>query len=208
MTREETFSLLVLPFLRGELTPSEKAEFESYLAENPSFETEVEFQRNLMAARPESAGETRTEFGWARLSRDIDTLESNNILAEAENPKRSDSSRIGGFWRVAAVCLACLSLGQAAFITSSKTSENYQLASENVNSGITLQIGFLADTELSDISGFLIEHDSQIISGPSKLGIYTLSFSNRETCETAIEAVKLEGQFVDTYTNCITLTED
>ncbi len=49
MTQEETYSLLMPRFLRGELSAIEMAEFEAYLNENPEFQADIEFQRNLMA---------------------------------------------------------------------------------------------------------------------------------------------------------------
>ena len=53
MTHEQTYSLLIPRYLRGELSADERAEFESYRDENPDFQTDIEFQRNLMAARPD-----------------------------------------------------------------------------------------------------------------------------------------------------------
>jgi len=53
----------------GELSADERAEFESYRDENPDIQTDIEFQRNLMAARPDDNTPIDLEFGWAKLSR-------------------------------------------------------------------------------------------------------------------------------------------
>jgi len=204
MTRKDTFSLLVPRYLRGDLTVAEKAEFQSYLEENPDFQSDIDFQSNLMSARSNDSDISGAEFGWARLSRSIDSLEANkqpeldNIAAQEKTP------RISGLWRIAAVALACLSIGQMLYITNSGTTDSYQLASENVTSGTTLQIGFAADIDSHAISNFLLAHEAQITSGPSKLGIYTLSFSSEKNCDAAVENLILEEQFVETYTSCNT----
>jgi len=206
MTRDETFSLLVPSYLRGELSGTEKTEFESYMDENPDFKTEIEFQRNLMGARPDDSADTRLEFGWAKLSRSIDSLEEENAVSEDVRAK-PQKGRLHGMWKVAAVMLACLSFGQALYITNSggsnsETSENYQLASEKNASGVTLQMGFVSDANFEQISSFLVNHEAQITSGPSKLGIYTLSFSDKESCESAISTLISKEKFVDTHTSC------
>jgi len=205
MTDKETVSLLILPYLRGELGQDEKAVFELYLTENPSFQAEIDFQQNLMVARPQH-DDVGLEFGWARLSRDIDGVSNVAPILELETAQTSRFSNIGGLWRVAAVCLACLSLGQAFYISNSKPDPQYQLASENVIKGTTLQVGFASDTELSVISDFLLTQNAEITSGPSKLGIYTLSFPNEESCDLAVEYMKRDNQFVETHTNCSTLS--
>jgi len=205
MTRKETVSLLILPYLRGELADSEKAEFERYLAENPDFQSEIDFQSQIMAARP-SHEETGLEFGWARLSRDIDNLDQTANLPAQSPAETTRMPNTRGLWRVAAVCLACISLGQAVYISTSDSDQKYQLASENVTTGTTLQIGFSGDTKLSAVSEFLLSQNAEISSGPSKLGIYTLTFPTREACDIAVENMKRDNQFVETYTNCSTLS--
>ena len=40
MTDEQRYSLLVPRYLRGELSPDETSEFESYVDENPDFQAE------------------------------------------------------------------------------------------------------------------------------------------------------------------------
>jgi len=206
MTREETFSLLVPRYLRGELNAAETADFQIYLKSNPDFQSDIDFQRNLMAARPNETEVTKDEFGWARLSRSIDALEADE--SEDKTPMTKSENRRSSpiFWRAAAVALVCVSIGQALYISQSGSAKNYQLASKNVTAGTTLQIAFAADTDFNDISEFLTTHHGQIISGPSKLGILTLSFSDEENCETAIKAIKLKEQFVETYTSCDTVS--
>ena len=203
MTHDDTFSLLVPRYLRGELSGTEKAEFESYIDENPDFKTEIEFQRNLMAARPDEGTAIGLEFGWAKLSRTIDSLEAeeNPPLDRQAMVEPQNKSFLGNMWKIAAVMLACLSIGQALYITNSEPSE-YQLASENNAAGITLQVEFESSLSLNEITRFLVEHKSQIISGPGNLGIYTLSFSDIKRCEFAIKAIKSKEQFVETYTSC------
>ena len=203
MTHEQTYSLLIPRYLRGELSADERTEFESYRDENPDFQADIEFQRNLMAARPDDNVPLDLEFGWAKLSRSIDALEAEESpsLDRLAVDKPQNTSVLGNMWKIAAVMLACLSVGQALYITNSDPSE-YQLASEKDADGVTLQVGFESSLSLNEISRFLVEHKSQIISGPGKLEIYTLSFSDMQRCESAIKALTSKEQFVDTYTSC------
>ena len=203
MTHEQTYSLLIPLYLRGELSADERTEFESYRDENPDFQADIEFQRNLMAARPDDNTPIDIEFGWAKLSRSIDALEAEESpsLDRLAVDKPQNTSVLGNMWKIAAVMLACLSVGQALYITNSDPSE-YQLASEKDADGVTLQVGFESSLSLNEISRFLVEHKSQIISGPGKLEIYTLSFSDMQRCESAIKALTSKEQFVDTYTSC------
>lgn len=204
MTRKDTFSLLVPRYLRGELTVAEKAEFQSYLEEHPDFQSDIDFQRNLMSARGNDSEMGGAEFGWARLSRSIDSLVSDNQSEHNKIAAPEKTPRMSGLWRIAAVTLACLSIGQILYITNSGTTDSYQLASENVTSGTTLQVGFAPDIHFHTISKFLLEHEAQITSGPSKLGIYTVSFSSEKNCDTAVETLISKEKFVETYTSCNT----
>ena len=208
MTQEETYSLLTPRYLRGELSAAETAEFEAYLNAHPEFQADIELQRNLMAARPDELAASGLEFGWARLSRSIDNLEAQNTPALNAETTPKNTTTFGGIWKIAAVALACISAGQALYITNSETPKQYQFASEAQTSGISLQIGFESGLSLNELSRFLVDHDSQIISGPGNLGIYTLSFSDIEKCEAARNALKSKEQFVETYTSCQTDSEE
>jgi len=206
MTRKETFTLLVPRYLRGELSAAETAEFETYLKDNLDFQSDIDFQRNLMAARPDKAEIAEDEFSWTRLSRSIDALESETVANDSAIVATEKRHAAPIFWRIAAVTLACLSIGQALYISQSGPPETYQLASENVTAGTTLQIEFSAQTSFNDVSEFLSKHEAKIISGPSKLGILTLSFSDKEKCDRAVEAIKLKENFVETNTSCSTVS--
>ena len=204
MTQEETFSLLTPRYLRGELSAVEMAEFETYLNENPDFQADIEFQRNLMAARTDEPDPSGLEFGWARLSRSIDNLESQSTAALNVETKPKNTAVFGGMWKIAALALACISIGQAFFISSSDSLGQYQLASETDAPGVSLQLSFKSDVKFTDVSDLLVNHKSQIISGPSKLGIYSVSFPDKENCLSMISTLIAEESLVDSYTSCST----
>ncbi|MEP6344165.1 MAG: hypothetical protein ABJ275_12700 [Maricaulaceae bacterium] len=202
MTREETFSLLVPRYLRGELSPEQTVEFEAYLSENPDFQADIEFQRNLMTAREDAPEAPAQEFGWARLSRSIDNLETQTSEVSTSEAKPKSASMFGGMWKVAAIALACVSIGQAFYITNYDAPKQYQLASEKEAPGVSLQLSFKASVSFTQLSDLLAQHNSQIISGPSTLGIYTLSFADKEDCLSMISALTSKESLVDTYTSC------
>lgn len=201
MTNQQKYSLLVPRYLRGELSPDERVEFEAYVDEHPDFQADIEFQRNLVAARRDDNAPADMEFGWAKLSRSIDALETENAPLQDITATSQSMSPFRNMWKIAAAALACLSIGQALYITNYETTK-YELASEKTESDITLQVGFEAGLSVNELSRFLVDHESQIISGPGNLGIYTLSFSDIENCESAVSTLKSKEQFVETYTSC------
>ena len=206
MTHEEEMSLLIPRYINGSLPAGERATLEAYMDKNPDFRTEVEFQRNLMAARPTAEETIVDELGWARLSRSIDQLDEDQHNVEDIAPLQS-ASPFKHMWKIAAVALACLSIAQAAYINTSTPAE-YQLASEASLSATHLQIGFAPDITLEDISSFLTDHKAQIVAGPGNLGIYTLSFPDIQHCETAMVTLNSKEQFVETYTSCTPSAKD
>lgn len=207
MTDEQRYSLLVPRYLRGELSPDETSEFESYVDENPDFQADIEFQRNLIEARLDDNTPADMEFGWAKLSRSIDALETETAPLQEKAATPQTVFPVRNMWKIAATVLACLSIGQALYITNSEPPK-YQLAIPKTAPGITLQVGFESGLSVNDLSRFLVNHESQIISGPGNLGIYTLSFSDIEHCESAISTLKSRERFVETYTSCQTDSEN
>ena len=203
MTDEQKYSLRVPRYLRGELTADETSEFEAYVDENPDFQADIEFQRNLIAARSDDNAPADMEFGWAKLSRSIDALDVESASFQETTIAPQSVFHVRNMWKIAATVLGCLSIGQALYITNSETAK-YELASEKTEQGITLQIGFESSISVNELSRFLVDHESQIISGPGSLGIYTLAFSNIEKCESAVNTLKSKEQFVETYTSCQT----
>lgn len=207
MTQEEIFSLRIPRYLREELSAVETAEFESYLTENPDFQADIEFQRNLMTARADEPDPSELEFGWARLSRSIDNLESQTPVTLSTETELKNTAVFGGVWKIAAVALACLSIGQAFYITNSEAPRQYELASEAEVPGVSLQLSFKSDANLTHVSDFLVNYSSQIISGPSKLGIYTVAFPDKENCLSMISELTPEESLVDSYTTCTANTK-
>ena len=203
MTDEHTYSLLVPRYLRGELSTQERADFDLFVDNNPDFKAEIEFQRNLMAARPEDNTSADMEFGWAKLSRSIDALDEAAMPSPQAANDSVAPSRFSHMWKVAAAALACLSIGQGLYISNSKAPE-YQLASEEELQGTTLQLSFNADVSFKQASDLIAGHNAQIIAGPSKLGIYTLSFTENENCLSMISTLTSKDSLVDTYTSCTT----
>jgi len=208
MTQEDKYSLLIPRYLRGELSQDELAGFEAFLSENADFKAEIEFEKSLMAARPDHSNQPSLEFGWARLSRDIDALGVEEKHPEVDLNAEAEVKTFGSFWKIAAAALACLSIGQGAYISNSKSDSTldskYELAYPDGKSGVEMQIGVSNVARFEEISNFLTEHNGQIISGPGKLGIYTLSFSDSDDCQSAATAFNSKEQFVDTYTSCST----
>ena len=163
MKNEHRYSLLIPRYLRGDLSPDETVEFESHIRENPDFEADIEFQRNLIAARLDDNAPLDMEFGWAKLSRSIDALETQKTSFQETNDAPQNTPRVRNMWKISASLLVCVSIGQALYILKPETAK-YELTSEKTEPGITLQIGFESGLSLNELSRFLIDHDSQIIS--------------------------------------------
>ena len=177
----------ILAYLRGELSAENSAIIEDLMAQDAEFAADVEFQRTLRTALKENAAaDTASEYGWARLSKAIDTESKTNLLLPAAN----DTQPSIRYWKYAAIFLACAVFGQAYLLVSSNSddaNDKYFMAG-GVDVSHQLTIKPSAYLTVADLTKTLTQHRGLVTSGPDNNGRYAVSFSTLEDCRALFEA--------------------
>jgi len=211
-TFKDEMSLKIPAYLRGDLSDTERQELESYAAENPEFSADIEFQKQLKSAIKDSHdGFVPGEMGWARLSKAM-KAESSDLSSSGHNDQIvandmvDDKSKAPKFWRYAAAILAVAVIGQAGaigFISSGDKSEpQYVTVSELARGDNTVKIAFNKSVTIGELTKEMSDLGGVIVSGPSALGLYAISFETSKTCLKAVEALEANTAMVETISRC------
>jgi len=209
---KDEMSLKIPAYLRGDLSDAEMKEIESYAAKNAEFSADIEFQKQLKSAIKDSHdGFVPGEMGWARLSKAM-KAESSDLSSSDQNDKRAandtsnNKSKALNFWRYAAAILAVAVIGQAGaigFISSGDKSEpQYVTVSELARGDNTVKIAFNKSVTIGELTKEMSDLGGVIISGPSALGLYAISFETSKTCLEAVEVLETNTAMVETISRC------
>lgn len=200
MTKFDTLSLKIPAFLCGELTSAEQAEIEAFADSNPAFAADIAFQRTLsQSLKDEAKPSTGQEFGWARLSKAIDTEESRKTDPVVAANDRAPARR----WKYAVALLTCVVIGQSIFMNNSDAENHatYQMAGNG-------EAGFAMDVQISDLAtglaltDFLTDHGGVVTVSTNKGHQYEIVFVNRDSCETARASLSDNKSLFKTYSKC------
>ncbi len=157
----------LLAHLRGESTPEDAAKIEAAAAEDPDLRAELALMGGLKGALAAATdGPDMREFGWRRLEADI------GKTTRTAPPQRTH------IWRIAAVFLGALVLGQGAYIAMAPVTgeaPTFRTVSEEA-AAFGLGIGFVATAEIGDIQELLRATNARIVDGPGAIGLYRLAF--------------------------------
>lgn len=205
MTFEDKMSLKIPAFLRGELSDEEMRELKALTASNPEFAADVEFQKQLKSAVRDTDNDfVPGEMGWAKLSKVMkeDATSSTESVTVAAN----DSGRVPKFWRYAAAILAVAAIGQAGIIGSmgigEKAEPQYVTVSEIATTKNTVKISFADNVTLYQLTQNLLDLNGTIVSGPSALGLYAVSFQSLEACDKAVKSLETDSTIVESVSSC------
>ena len=188
MSKDELL-YLIPDYLEDRLSVTDRARLEAAIENDSDIAAEFKFQKNIKTAlRADSANTRPDELGWARLEREMSKSAANTThnapLAVNDNPKPSP------FWRYAAACLGVALLGQTVFMNTQLNKvgdEKYLPVTSAPAYDFTLKVEFTDTAKSSDITTLLSTHKGTIISGPTTLGLYEISFkseSDRTQAET------------------------
>ncbi|MDB2407188.1 hypothetical protein N9W17_01475 [Jannaschia sp.] len=172
----------LLAHLRGQNSPEEAAAIEAAAAEDPSLRAELALMGELKGALgAASEGPDTREFGWRKL--------------EAQITKTAQPARTH-LWRIAAVFLGALVLGQGAYITLAPGADpGFRTVSEQAE-GVGLGVGFVASAPMGEIQALLRATGARIADGPGAIGLYRLSFET-EAARDAARATLVASPLVD-----------
>lgn len=171
-------------YLRNEATAEDTARIEAAAKNDPALRAELALMGNLkgtLAAASDGA-DTR-EFGWRRLEAEIA-----KETAMAPPPRATQSH----LWRVAALFLGALVLGQGAYIALAPGAQEapvYRTVSEQATSALSLAVGFASSTEMGAVQSLLNELDARIVDGPGAIGLYRLAFDTEAARDAARETL-------------------
>lgn len=168
MTREDVAGLL--PFaVNGSLSPEEAREVEDWLARDPDLQDDAGFLTRLRAMmRAEPLPETGSEFGLARLLRDLPP----QLTPEAARPP----ARWLAPTLAAGIAALVAGLGTAALLRAPAPAEApiYEQASGDAAELPRLTVTFAPEARLSEVAALLQAQDLVIVDGPGALGLYRL----------------------------------
>lgn len=187
---------LVPDYVRGRLSQEQAERLRTAAESDPVLAAEIAaFQAIAGTVRAEAeATPAPGTFGWARLSRAI----------EADGTDQSRVAQAGhqDLWRVAAVLLGVVAVGQFAFATfggrtDPADSAVYVPVSEAAPEMPTLQITFAPDATEQAIRALLLDVKAEIYEGPSALGLYRLRFDSVEAQTAALTRMRQQTGIVE-----------
>ena len=168
MTRDDVAGLL--PFaVNGSLSPEEAREVEDWLARDPDLQDDAGFLTRLRAMmRAEPLPETGSEFGLARLLRDLPA----QLTPEAARPP----ARWLAPALAAGIAALVAGLGTATLLRAPAPAEApiYEQASGDAAELPRLTVTFAPEARLSEVAALLQAQDLVIVDGPGALGLYRL----------------------------------
>lgn len=184
----------LLGYAKGLLPIEQSAEVEAAAAQSPEILEELEYYKGLARAAQLERDSTFSpgEMGWARLSRELDHLELTNTPPIAANDN-------GGFWRYATLALGLVILGQWAFQSTRPSVANdprYIPVTEAMQEACA-QITFAESATEGQIRALLVSQKASIISGPSSLGVYRLSFASPQACHQGVSSLTVATDVVE-----------
>jgi len=204
MTEDLNISDLLPDYLQGRLSHRDRQRVETALEKDKDLQAELVFLKSLSANLKSNADNyTPGELGWAKLSKAIDNDLDNaadNVPPIAVNDHQKSPSQ---FWRYAAVALAVVSVGQGALLMQKNASlekDRYVTVSETSTVAVDsykATIAFNPQTTEQDIRMVLGLTDGDITSGPSQLGLYTISFKSQDALAGALTIYASKPEIIE-----------
>ncbi|WP_375173651.1 hypothetical protein [Pseudooceanicola sp.] len=168
----------ILAFSRGEAPADVAARIEAAAATDETLRAELALMGGLRGALAAATdGPDTREFGWRRLQAEIAKSEDH-----APEPRARPH-----VWRIAAMFLGALVIGQGAYIAVAPGTNNapaFRPVSDEV-AGFTLAIAFTAEAAMADIEALLRDTGGRIVDGPSAIGLYRISFESEDALAAA-----------------------
>jgi anti-sigma factor RsiW len=175
----------LLAHLRGQSAPDVAARIERSAAADAGLRAELALMTELKGALADATdGPDTRPFGWRRLEAEI----ARTPVARPAEPVRP--------WRIAAVFLGALVLGQGAYIAFAPTGADdpvFRTVSEEA-APYGLGVGFAASAGMGEVQALLSETGARIVDGPGAIGIYRLAFEDeaaRDAAQARLEASPL-----------------
>jgi anti-sigma factor RsiW len=199
---------LRLPFhVNGTLSEDEAREVEAWLAQDDAARAEAEGLAAIRAGMQAEDVRSPGEFGFARLMREVGREAAAPVPASGVSsvaaPAAANSARRPWLWQaVAAVAVAAL-VGQVLIDRPGAPGAGFELAGAPPAAevaGPALVVAFAPGATEAEIRALLLDAGSEIVAGPSALGLYRLASDDPEAAlavlrgATIIESVTTEAE--------------
>ncbi|MEO0883349.1 MAG: hypothetical protein AAFY34_11565 [Pseudomonadota bacterium] len=186
----------LLDYVHGRLKDDERVRVEAAAATNKDIAEELAFFQGLAAAGVPAERPQGHEMSWARLSRAIETSDSD--LSETASRPANDNTA-SKYWRVAAIAFGVLLATQTSWIlaTSSDGSSDPIYIPVAEEPALDLQVIFRDSAPAGEISDVLSTLRGNIVSGPSALGVYQVRFASEDQRGDALEALRSNTTLVE-----------
>jgi anti-sigma factor RsiW len=172
----------LLAHLRGTAAPETSARIDAAAEADPAFRAELAVARGLKDALASATeGPDQRPFGWKRLEAEIGAQERTAVAP----PQRT------ALWRIAALFLGAVVLGQSAYIALGPgvgDAPLYQTVSEEAPD-FGLAVAFTPNAQIAVIETLLRDSGARIVDGPSALGLYRLAFEDAAALDAARSAL-------------------
>ena len=181
---------LILAYIQDQLDDPQRTAFETQMDQDPDLLAQVtalQAARSVMSAQPDDM-DTR---GWERLSRAI-----NQDAVGQNTGKPANSNRPLGFGLLQVACIAAVSiLGWNIFEGRVLAPDNggFMPASVQQQDQVVLQVIFAPQAALGDVSAVLGDLEGSIISGPSAVGLYRISFQTIKQSDAAFDRLSSDA---------------
>jgi hypothetical protein len=186
MEYEEIIELLPF-YLNDKLKTEQKERVRQAVSESQSLQQELIFLQSINDSIKSENVRSPGDWGLMRLKRDILAEESKSGrigLAKTEHNKQS-------WWKSVAIAASFAFVVQSGYLIQQHfiQPEDYRLLS-TVELENTVKVQFMAEVSESDVRTMLINLHGNIVKGPSAMGIYHISFEDRQS---AIASLKVSG---------------
>lgn len=170
----------LLDYVKDRLNGEQRREIEGLMAADAAIAGEIAYLQGLDgAARLQRAADGRSDtgLGWARLSKALDA-------AGATAPARPAAANDGGpgAWKWATLALGLVAAAQAMVLIAGPRPDHQENAIyvpvTGSSTGYLVQISFNPDAREADMRALLLRSGGEIVSGPSRVGLYRVRFED------------------------------
>lgn len=194
---DEAKSVRLLDYVQDRLDADSRAEVEAAVVGNTDLADELAYYQGLANAGELAEPQTDHEFGWARLSKAIETetdISSTPPLAANDNSQ---------LWRIATFALGLVALVQAGLLlgTSPASMEDDPIyVPVTQAAGFHVQVIFENAATSEEIRELLTGIDGEIIAGPSAIGLYDVRFATEEERSIGLDTLRDATDLIESAT--------
>lgn len=183
----------ILDYVHHRLSAEERKDLEKQAESSKEIASMIVLYQGLVKTGEDEAKEHQAnELGWQKLSKAID-LEPKNVTPVWAKPKFN-------IWQTAAAVVfsvACWHGFISSSLYSPEGSEGYVTVGEESDRFLVM-VSFQTYANIEDVEGLLRSIGAEIISGPTSLGLYQLSFRDGIIRDQGLARLRQENLIIET----------